>query len=369
MALPDIPKTELEKYPHILAGIQELEEKGFPVLVKDASLGGRFPVVNVTLMNPRTGGVFASFGAHPKFEVALERTLTELLQGRSFEGLNDVPAPSFNSYAVAEHNNLVDHFIDSTGVISWKFFSATPDYEFKHWDFSGSTEEEYNYLMSILEELGKEVYITDHEELGAASCRILVPDYSEIYQPEDLIWDNNNQALLFREDILNLHRLSNNELNDLVERLEESEIDNYMPIAELIGIAFDESSTWGQLVIGELKCLIYLALQRFHEAKEFVEMFLTFNDHTEGRRKFFQLLNIILDITIDEELALEDYLENLKRMYGTELLDTTIACVNGEIKFYGLTETNTQLEGLDKHQRLIESYQKIQKAKQAFQTI
>jgi ribosomal protein S12 methylthiotransferase accessory factor len=59
-----------------------LEEQGFPVLVKDASLGGQYPVMCVTLMNPRTGGVFASFGAHPSFEVALERSLTELLQGR-----------------------------------------------------------------------------------------------------------------------------------------------------------------------------------------------------------------------------------------------------------------------------------------------
>ena len=93
MALPDVPQQVLEKYPDILQGIQVLEQQGFPVLVKDASLGGQFPVMCVTLMNPKTGGVFASFGAHPSFEVALERSLTELLQGRSFEGLNDVPNP------------------------------------------------------------------------------------------------------------------------------------------------------------------------------------------------------------------------------------------------------------------------------------
>ncbi|HET8668835.1 MAG TPA: OsmC domain/YcaO domain-containing protein, partial [Terriglobales bacterium] len=81
LALPDVPPDVLAKYPAILAGIQALEEQGFPVLVKDASLGGQFPVMCVTLMNPRTGGVFASFGAHPSFEVALERSLTELLQG------------------------------------------------------------------------------------------------------------------------------------------------------------------------------------------------------------------------------------------------------------------------------------------------
>ena len=67
IALPDVPQDVLAKYPGILAGIQGLEEQGFPVLVKDASLGGQYPVMCVTLMNPRTGGMFASFGAHPSF--------------------------------------------------------------------------------------------------------------------------------------------------------------------------------------------------------------------------------------------------------------------------------------------------------------
>ena len=111
IVLPDVPMHVLEKYPHILAGINELEKQGFPIVVKDASLGGQFPVMCVTLMNPKTGGVFASFGGHPSFEVALERSLTELLQGRSFEGLNDVPRPTFNSMEVTEPENFVEHLL------------------------------------------------------------------------------------------------------------------------------------------------------------------------------------------------------------------------------------------------------------------
>lgn len=68
IALPDVPANVLAKYPGILAGIEALEKQGFPILVKDASLGGQFPVMCVTLMNPHTGGVFASFGAHPSLE-------------------------------------------------------------------------------------------------------------------------------------------------------------------------------------------------------------------------------------------------------------------------------------------------------------
>lgn len=365
IALPDVPKEVLARYPKILEGINRLEEQGFPVLVKDASLGGRFPVMNVTLMNPRTGGVFASFGAHPNFEVALERTLTELLQGRSFEGLNDFAPPTFNEFAVSEHNNIVDHFVDSSGVISWKFFSGKSPYEFSDWNFSGTTEEEFNYLMNILKEMEKEVYIADYEELGAKATRILVPGLSEIYLPEELIWDNHNKALLFREDILNLHALDKKGLKSLVKRLEESEIDNYTTIAELIGIAFDETSIWGQLTIGELKGLSYLVLQKFEEAKEQVEMITTFSNGLPERKKFYQALNVVLDIKIND-LELEDYLPNLTRMYGDKLMDTVVKSVSGEIRFHGLTPTDMKLSGVDKHLKLIESYKKLQKAKRKF---
>lgn len=366
ITLPDVPSDVLALYPHIVEAIASIEEKGFPVLVKDASLGGRFPVMCVTLMNPKNGGVFASFGSHPNFEVALERTLTELLQGRSFEGLNDTIPPTFNDFAVSEHNNIVDHFIDSNGVISWKFFSSQSDYEFHHWNFTGTTEEECQYLMDILKQLEKEVYIAEYKDLGANTCRIIVPDYSEIYLPEDLIWDNNNKAFDYRQDILNLHQLDDRALNQLIKKFERSELDDMMLISELINVAFDENSAWARVTISELKCLIFLALKKYEEAKDLAEMFINFNDSTVERRRFFQLLNVILDITIDEELEISDYNTNLTRMYGSELLDTVVKCVSGEIRFYGLTETNMKLIGLDKHIRLIESYKKLLNARRAY---
>ena len=86
-----------------------------------------------------------------------------------------------------------------------------------------------------------------------------MPGYSEVYPVEDLVWDNTNKALDYREDILNLHRLDDDELADLVERLEESQLDNYTDIRTLIGIEFDENTVWGQLTILELKLLVYLA--------------------------------------------------------------------------------------------------------------
>jgi ribosomal protein S12 methylthiotransferase accessory factor len=363
IVLPDVPMSVLEKYPHILAGIKGLEEQGFPILVKDASLGGQFPVMNVTLMNPRTGGVFASFGAHPSFEVALERSLTELLQGRSFEGLNDVPKPTFNSMALTEPENFVEHFIDSTGVISWRFFSNKSDYEFCEWDFSGTNEEEAAELFGILEAMGKEVYIADLTDLGTSACRILVPDYSEVYPVEDLIWDNTNNALNYREDILNLHSLSAKALSQLVGRLEESQLDNYTDIGTLIGIVFDENTVWGKLTIIELKILIYLALGSHEEALELVGEYLQFNDNSVQRGLFYQAVSAVLEVTLDEDLELEHFIDSFNRMFGVEVMENVVGSVTGTVRFYGLTKTSMALEGIEPHLRLIESYKKLHQAR------
>jgi ribosomal protein S12 methylthiotransferase accessory factor len=371
LALPDVPQHVLAKYPGILAGIEELEKQGFPVLVKDASLGGEFPVMCVTLMNPRTGGVFASFGAHPSLEVALERSLTELLQGRSFEGLNDLPRPTFESNAVTEPNNFVEHFIDSSGVVSWRFFSAKADYDFVEWDFSGQGEEsnaeEAATLFGILEGMGKEVYMAVFDQLGgscnAVACRILVPGYSEIYPVEDLIWDNTNKALAFRADILNLHRLTDAKLKALLKRLEDSELDDYTDIITLIGIEFDENTAWGQLTILELKLLINLALQQFEAAQELVGRFLQYNENTVERGLFYQALNVVLEVLLDDDLELDDYGVNFRRMFGDARMDAVLGSVDGSVRFFGLTPTSMKLEGLDRHRRLIDSYKKLHMAR------
>lgn len=370
ITLPDVPAEVLAKYPAIVEGIKGLEEQGFPVLVKDASLGGQFPVMCVTLMNPRTGGVFASFGAHPNFEVAVERSLTELLQGRSFEGLNDLPKPTFSSNAVTEPNNFVEHFIDSSGLVSWRFFSAKSEYSFVEWDFTAEGEnanaEEAATMFEILQDLGKEVYMAVYKHLGATACRILVPDYSEIYLVEDLVWDNTNKSLLYREDILNLHRLDDASLEALLERLLECDSDEYTEIKTLIGIEFDDNTVWGQLTILELKLLIHLALKQFEEAKDLVEAFLQFNTNTVERGLFYQCLNVVLEVTLDDEMQLEDYLVNFGRMFGEERMQAVLGSVEGRVRFYGLTETSMKLEGLDRHLRLIESYKKLHNARAKF---
>ena len=195
------------------------------------------------------------------------------------------------------------------------------------------------------------------------ACRILVPGYSEIYPIEDLIWDNTNKALLFREDILNLHRLNDQQLTTLLERLENNELDEYADIATLIGIEFDENTEWGQLTVLELKLLINLALKQLEAAQDLVGAFLQYNDNTVERKLFYQALNVVLEVVLDAELDIENYEHNFRRMYGNDRMDAVLGSVEGRVRFFGLAPTSLKLEGLDRHHRLIDSLKKLHAAR------
>jgi ribosomal protein S12 methylthiotransferase accessory factor len=248
-------------------------------------------------------------------------------------------------------------------VISWRFFSTKHDYEFCEWDFSGTNAEESACLLAILKAMGKEVYIAELSDLGASACRILVPDYSEVYPVEDLIWDNTNKALDYRADILNIHELTKRGVIKLLRRLDDNQLDNYTDIRTLIGIEFDDNTVWGQLTILELKILGYLSIGDHEEAIELVAEFLQYNTNTLARNLFYQAVHAVLEISLDEDLELEHFIANLNRMFGKEIMDNVVGSLTGAVKFYGLTKTSMKLEGLDKHQRLIDSYKKIHQAR------
>lgn len=72
---------------------------------------------------------------------------------------------------------------------------------------------------------------------------------------------------------------------------------------------------------------------------------------------------MVLEVLLDDDLELDDYEANFRRMFGDARMDAVLGSVDGTVRFFGLTPTSMQLEGLDRHQRLIDSYKKLHKAR------
>lgn len=352
LCLPDVPESEIAPLPRIAAGIAALRKAGFTIQIKDASLGGHYPVLCVTLLNPHDQGCYASFGAHPLWKVALERALTELLQGRGLDALDGFPEPGFDLDEVASAPNLEIHFVDSSGLIHWNFLADTPDFAFARWDYAGSTTaDEEAWLSGLLHADGHEVHVATFDHCGVAACRILVPGVSEIYDVADLEWENNSVANALRPDILRLSELDDDECAALLASITALDLADERPVAALIGLAPDPGSLWEDLRLGELKLLLALAAGDPEAAREGCDWVRAFAQLDSGRRRVYACIEAILKLD-----DIDPFDTALRALYGAATLEKALDLLDGDCRFFDLPAPGPNLAGCDLHARLLAAY-------------
>jgi ribosomal protein S12 methylthiotransferase accessory factor len=333
-ALPHYPEELLQQFERLYGDLTKLRELGYVVNVLDASLGGKYPVTAISFINPSNATLFVSFGAHPILEVSLERTMTELMQGRGLENLDSFEVPTFDMSLVSESFNLESHFIDSNGKMGIQFLSAKKSFEFSSWTYNGKcTEDEYVYLTSIFESMGRELYIRDYDYLGFYSCQIIVPGVSEVYPIEDLIYNNRNRGKFYREIILNYSEYDPETVLDEIEMLED-----HLNVEKFIGVIFEENFT-----IGELKAQLHLSMENYDEAVSYLE----FSNKPLG--------NLIVELIRLEELGLElcDYQQALYDLYTPQRVDKALDIINKQAFL-----VSTTLH--DDYNRMLELYDRLE---------
>ncbi len=354
LCLPEVPEDVIARYPGIAAGIKGLRDAGFGILVRDASLGGRYPVMNVTLLHPKDQGVFASFGAHPRFEIALERALTELLQGRALDALSGFPEAGFDMEEIQLASNLEIHFVDSSGVISWNFLGNKPDFPFADWNFSNTTAEDYQWLCDCIKTEGHDIYVADFAEQGAYSCRILVPGMSEIYPVEDLAWENNSIGNRIRPSLVKLPDLSDDESRALLDDLQTMNLNDERPLWEILGLAVPLDTVWKELRIGELKTLLALAIGDEEAIREGCDWVRHFREMNPARHQVYRCIENLLNLG-----DAADYLRSLTLLYGAETVRQAQALLDRHERFFGLDTLGPDMEGSAMHQTLLKAYDKL----------
>ena len=331
-ALPSFPKEIIESFPRVHSDVLALRELGYIIEVLDASLGGKFPVTAISLINPENSTLFVSFGAHPILEVSLERTMTELMQGRGLENLDTFEIPTFDMSLVADSFNLESHFVDSNGKLGFGFLSSKKSFDYAPWAYKGnSTEAEHNFLVEIFENMQKEIYIREYDYLGFYSCQIIVPSVSEVYPIEDLIYNNKNGGKLIRDMVLNFRDYDPQDILISIESLEES-----LNIEKYIGVIFKNNFT-----MREFKAQILLLLQESDEALELLEY---------GTNKLGHIL-VELARMEEKELDFAEYEDALYNIFGEERVQKALRILDGDDFLIDMTlheDYNNMLDMYDK---------------------
>ncbi|NOR57552.1 MAG: hypothetical protein GQ474_03410 [Sulfurimonas sp.] len=310
-SLPKFPEETIKSFSRVYKDVVSLRELGYIVEILDASLGGKFPVTAISLINPQNSTLFVSFGAHPILEVSLERTMTELMQGRSLENLDTFEIPTFDMSIVSDSFNLESHFIDSNGKLGFGFLSAKKSFEYSPFAYTGETsEQEYDYLMNILNEMGKESYLREYNYLGFYSCQMIVPSVSEVYPIEDLIYNNKNNGKEIRDMVLNFRDYDPQDIMISIESLEDS-----LNMEKYIGVIFENNFT-----MREFKAQLLLLLSDYDEALELLE-------YGENR-----LGHIIVELARMEELELdfEEYEDAMYNIFTQEMVQKALRILDGD---------------------------------------
>ncbi len=310
-ALPKYPDDILKTFERVHRDVMALRELGYIIEVLDASLGGKFPVTAISLINPNNSSLFVSFGAHPILEVSLERTMTELMQGRGLENLDAFESPTFDMSLVSDSFNLESHFIDSNGKLGFGFLSSQKSFAYAPWNYKGEgSEAEFEYLNSILKDMKKEMYLREYNYLGFYSCQMIVPSVSEVYPIEDMSFNNKNNGKWIRDMILNFQQYEGDEILDNIESLEET-----LNVEKYIGVIFANNFT-----MQEFKAQIHLLIGNTDEALSLLE----FGTNTMG--------HIVAELIRmgEAQCVWEEYEEGLFNIYGEQRVRKALRILEGE---------------------------------------
>lgn len=310
LALPKFPDDVIKSFPKVYEDIQALRELGYKVEVFDASLGGVFPVTAISFINPKNSTLFVSFGSHPILEVSLERTMTELMQGRDLNNLDSFEIPTFDMELVSDYFNIEAHFIDSNGKMGFPFLSSKKSFEYSAWKYTGNgSEDEYAFLLDILKSENKEMYLREYTYLDFYSCQMIVPNFSEVYPLDDMVYNNKNNGKLIRDMVLNFEKYDENEILDAIDSL-----DNSLNMQLYIGVIFEENFT-----MGDFKAQLLLLLGEIDDVIELLEF---------GNNKLGHLVAQLLRMQNDE-LDWEEYESALNDIYGEEKIKKAINIIEG----------------------------------------
>lgn len=200
LRLPIIPLNELTEFSSY-SHIETLIKHNYLPIVKDCSLGGKYPVIGVLLLDPSRTRYSFRIGSDPDLDIALQRCMTEMFQGVQ---LND--KFHLRRMMIIECN---DSLSDASDWTAMRDIGGIPTCRYKEWVrslemgtgrynisiFNNSQDSQYfkkpfikgeftnkdafDYLIGLVSGNGYEIYIRDYSYLDFPVYRVYIPGLSE----------------------------------------------------------------------------------------------------------------------------------------------------------------------------------------------
>ncbi len=183
---PKIPDEKIQQFPVVSKIINDIRKSGeFDVDIFDYSIGNGFPVVSTRIINKQNQNYRVNVAADPVFEIALQRTLTELMQGKNIHnftaGHGGKILNKVSDFSVA--SNVLNQLETGNGMHTVDFFANELTCDRKPCEFADNSnknnKELLGYMLGLYKQLNRPVYVRNFSYLGFPCYRFVVPGFSE----------------------------------------------------------------------------------------------------------------------------------------------------------------------------------------------
>lgn len=191
LSLPRIPRAYFQGN-EILKRLEELEQnEHYSIDIVDCSLGVGIPAVGVVILTEDKKEYQFHMGVDPSPITALERSLTELFQGRNaikFKQFYDAFQERLDNDVSLKEEEMHKTNSASTGHYPKAFFSTTPSYEFNGFDdrLGYSDDVDLTLMTALIDKMGFKLYLRDNSFLGFPAYSLYVPGMTELHNTHSL---------------------------------------------------------------------------------------------------------------------------------------------------------------------------------------
>lgn len=179
---PDIPEHVLKQFHYAYSIITYLRQHDYKVVVKDCSLGNKYPVISICIINKKNGRYHTHYGADPVLEIAIERALVEPFQGRNIHDVTKHIDFASRPDSRLDVKNLQTEIVWGAAEKPYFFFTGEPTFQYnENMGLSGSNNRElFNECIKYFKDMGYDVLVRDGSCLSFPTYQVVIPGYSEV---------------------------------------------------------------------------------------------------------------------------------------------------------------------------------------------
>lgn len=337
LCTPDITTLIKKAHPQIDKLMKVIEDQSYKLLIKDFSLGEGYPVIGVVLIDKERMSYLVNLGSHPSIEIACERSITELLQGRDLKNMYGMIPINADFSQVNEFKNRFKIFLDGGGIYPSSIFidKNQKDYEItsRIWNtqFNGNRDM-LNNLVKFIEQKGLQIYYRDVSFLGFNTYQVIIPGMSELTKNGEFgEFMGLQRSQTIKRIYSNIHNASFEELKVFTEYLDDESISSGKTLGDIFMLPLKEGNILNNLTKDLLLMMTYAAMGDNRNAYKYSIRFIDFMESQETELDTINYYKVISQILNLKSLGLDD---NSISMTIQVFVDTPVIeeCLKGLMK-------------------------------------